>query len=217
MKKILFLILLSAYVLQASAQNIRLNGYGSYVFEDGYDSYYDNNNYYTGQIDGGFQGGVGVEFMLSPQACLEIMYLHRGMDAPTNFQAGIISTVKNITFNIKHDYILVGTDGHIVTSSGVVEGYGGLFGGVLFANLDNPENGDEASATRFAWCARLGCNIWPGEGKVGVKLQAQLISAIRGGGGEFYFGPYGNPVGLSTYSTLFQFGLGGGLTFRLGK
>jgi hypothetical protein len=216
MKKILFFTLLSAVTMLASAQQVRINAYGAYVFEDGYDSYYDANNYYNGQVDGGFQGGAGIEYLLSPQYCIELMYLRRSTQAPTSFRGGIVSAPKSVTFDLVHDYILLGSDGHFSNASGKVEGYGGLFGGILIANLDNPDNNDHASTTRFAWALRLGCNIWT-EGKLGIKLQTQLISSLRSAGGDFYFDPYGNPVGLSTYSTLFQFGLGGGLTYRFGK
>ena len=55
-----FIFLISS---QSFAQNIRLNAYGAYVFDDKVDSYFDNNNYYKGTIKGGFQWGVGVEYM----------------------------------------------------------------------------------------------------------------------------------------------------------
>jgi hypothetical protein len=91
-----------------------------------------------------------------------------------------------------------------------------LFAGVAISDIDNPENGNSSSATKFAWGLRLGANIWATE-KVGVKLQAQLFSAVQSAGGGFYFGTGGSGVGLSTYSTIYQFGLGGGLTFKLGN
>jgi hypothetical protein len=57
--------------------------------------------------------------------------------------------------------------------------------------------------------------VWAGE-KFGIKLQAQLTSVSQGAGGGLYFGTGGAGVGLSTYSSIYQFGLGGGLTFKLG-
>jgi hypothetical protein len=42
-------------------RSIRLNLYGAYAFEDGFDSYYDYGNYYQGTIEDGFQYGGGFE------------------------------------------------------------------------------------------------------------------------------------------------------------
>jgi hypothetical protein len=45
----------------------------------------------------------------------------------------------------------------------------------------------------------------------------QLLSIPQGAGGELYFGTGGAGAGVSTYSTMMQFALGGGLTFKLGQ
>ncbi len=55
----LFVILLIPAI--SHAQHTRLNGYAVYVFDDKFDSYYDNNNYYEGKFKGGLQWGVGLE------------------------------------------------------------------------------------------------------------------------------------------------------------
>ena len=81
--------------------------------------------------------------------------------------------------------------------------------------LENPDNDNDNSATKFAWGFRLGANIWASE-KMAIKLQGQLISAVQGAGGGLYFGTGGASAGVSTYSSMLQFGLGGGLTFALG-
>jgi hypothetical protein len=50
---------------------------------------------------------------------------------------------------------------------------------------------------------------------VGIKLQTGLISLAQAAGGGIYFGSGGVSPGLSTYSSILQFSLGGGLVFRL--
>ena len=82
-------------------------------------------------------------------------------------------------------------------------------------NVENPETGDFGSATKFAWGLRLGSNIWVSE-KIGLKIQAQLLSATQSMGGGLYFGTGGAGAGVSTYSSYYQFNLGGGLVFKLG-
>jgi hypothetical protein len=210
MKKILFLIFLSVATIMASAQ-VRFNAYGSYVFDDGFGSTYDPFNFYDGKINGGFQWGAGIEYVMAAHYCLELMYLRRDTHAPITYQGGMTSPGKNTNFDVGVNYILLGADAHM--PKGQVEGYAGFFGGVSISDVNNPETGRQASTTKFAWAARLGANIWASD-RVGLKLQAQLISSVYGGG-AVYFGSTG--VGLNTYSTVFQFGLGGGLTFKLGQ
>ena len=95
------------------------------------------------------------------------------------------------------------------------EPYGGFLLGMAIINADNPENETSSSATKFAWGARLGTNIWASD-RMGIKLQMQLLSVPQGAGGGLYFGTGGAGAGITTYSTILQFALGGGLTFKLG-
>ncbi|HTE31932.1 MAG TPA: hypothetical protein VK666_16235, partial [Chryseolinea sp.] len=75
---------------------------------------------------------------------------------------------------------------------------------------------EESSYLKFGWGARLGANVWMTE-KVALMLQAQLLSAVQGFGGGLYLGTGGAGAGVSTYSTLYQFGLVGGLCVKLGE
>lgn len=205
-----------AITILSSAQKVRLNAYGAYVFDDKFDSYYDQYNYYNGKINGGFQGGLGIEYMIQPRYCVEVMWIHQGTQAPTNYWDGsAVVSEKHTDFDLKLDYILVGGEGHFQKPGSIVEGYGGFFLGLGIINLENPTNGNSGSTSKFAWGCRLGCNIWA-SGRFGIKLQAQLLSLSQGMGGGFYFGTSGSGVGLSSYSSIYQFGLGGGLTFKLG-
>ena len=224
MKKIFFIALLSM-ILVAKAQSqgqpqgqphSRLNVYGAYAFPDSYSSYYDSYNYYDGKIDGGFQYGVGYEYMLHSYSGIELMYLHEDTKAPTRWQEGISNPNHNGEFDIHLNYLTIGTNGHKASASGKVEGYGGIFLGAAFVNAENPDTHNTGSATKFAWGIKAGVNIWANE-KFGIKLQTQLLSIAQGAGGGLYFGTGGAGVGVSTYSTIYQFCLGGGLCFRFGK
>lgn len=214
MKRILFLSILSTISMLSFAQkDIRLNAYGSYVFDESFSAYYDNNNYYNGRINGGFQYGGGLEFMMNPATCLELLYIGQSTHAPINWQAGVTTPKKTTNFKLTANYVMLGSDYHLHRPGSPVEGYAGIFAGALFANADNPDNGNSSSATKFAWDIRLGANIWANE-NIGIKLQAMLLSSVQAAGGSFYFP--GGYVGLSTYSSILQFSLGGGLTFKLG-
>jgi len=215
MKKIVFSVLLTVSVFASFGQpGARINLYGAYTFDDGFDVWNDVNTYYNGTIKGGFQWGAGVEYLFNPMSSAEILYLHRSTTVPATFKFGSNTQARTETFDLKHDFIMLSGDGHF-TKGGKAEGYAGLMGGVLISNLEAPSLGQSESNTNFAWGARLGTNVWLSS-KIGIKLQALLLSASRATGGDYYWSWYG-PIYLNTYSTLWQFSLGGGLTFRLGK
>jgi opacity protein-like surface antigen len=89
---------------------------------------------------------------------------------------------------------------------------GGLGMGIF--NVRNPDNGNTNNATKFAWNIRGGSNFWVSE-NVAIRIQASLFSAVQSVGGGFFFGTGGASAGVSTYSTMYQFGFDGGLVFRL--
>jgi hypothetical protein len=215
MKKILLLILLIPAFLSSSAQHIRLNGYSSYVFDDGFNVYNDGNSYYSGKLKGGVQWGGGLEYLADPSYGVELLYFNKQSDAPSSFKFGSLTQEKSETFKVTQHYILLGGNRYMHSASQKVEGYGGFLLGMVITDVDVPSTGNSGSSSNFAWGFRLGTNLWASS-KIGIKLQAQILSATRASGGDLYYGYWG-PVAVPDYSTLWQFGLGGGLTFRLGK
>lgn len=208
------LLLLSMILLitgAAIAQDIRLNAYGAYVFDDKVDSYFDPESYYNGKIKGGFQWGTGLELMVRPNQGIELLYLRQDTKAPlTYFNNG----VKSSNFDLGINYIMLGGNRYFRKPGGKAEGFTGVMLGADIMSLSNPVNGKSATKTKFAWGIKGGVNIWATE-KVGIKLQAQLLSAVQSVGGGFYFGTGGVGTGLSSYSSMYQFSLGGGLVFNL--
>jgi len=194
----------------AFSQGMKLNLYSSYVFDDKVDSYYDQNDYYNGTIKGGYQWGGGLEFMAHPNYGVELMYLRQNTTAPLNYYN---NGVKNTTFDLGVNYIMLGGNRYLRKPGGRVEGFGGLMAGVNVMSVKNPDNGNKTTKTFFAWGFRGGANIWATE-RVGIKLQAQLLSAVQSVGGGFFFGTGGVGAGVTTQSSMYQFGLGGGLVFR---
>jgi hypothetical protein len=118
-------------------------------------------------------------------------------------------------FDLAMNYILLGGTNYFQTG-GKVEPYAGLAAGVGIFNIKNAESGNDNTATKFTWTLKLGTNLWLSE-KVGLKLQADLLSAVQSMGGGLYFGTGGAGAGVSTYSTMYQWGLGGGLVFKVGQ
>ena len=211
-KKFLILIFMAA-TSTLYAQEKRLNVYSTYVFDDKFDTYYSSTDYYTGKIIGGYQWGAGFEFKPNRNVGAELLYLHQDTQAPVQYYN--IGAV-NRTLDIGVNYYLLGINRYMPTGNEKVEPYGGvLLGAVGYVNK-NPAAGEPTSSTRFALGFRLGATIWA-SAKVGIKLQAQFLSSVQGVGGGFYFGTGGSGAGVSTYSTITQLGLGGGLVFKLGQ
>ena len=198
----------------AHAQEIRVNLYSAYVFDDKFDSYYDNSSYYEGKIKGGYQWGGGIEYMVQPEYGVEVLYLRQSTQAPTTYSTGLV-TADQTDFDLDLNYIMLGGARYVLSANNKLEGFGGLMGGMIIANLKDPDSGREASATKFSWGLRLGGIAWASE-SIGIKVQAQLLSAVQSMGGGFYFGTGGVGAGVSSYSTIYQFSLGGGLVFNVG-
>lgn len=219
MKKICFILLLFCAVNAFSQKKpeFRLNLYASYVFDDRVDSYYSNTSYYDGTVKAGLQWGAGLEYMLHPNAGIELVYLHEDTKAPTTYYDDnvIVDPVKTTEFDISINYILLGSTKYFPLSP-AVEPYFGIQLGVGIVNASNPDEGTEGNRTKFAWTLKGGSNIWVSE-KLGIKLQAALTSLAQAAGGGVYFGTGGVSPGLSTYSSILQFSLGGGIVYKFGQ
>lgn len=200
-----------------SGRSIRVNLYGSYAFEDGFDSYYDYGNYYQGTIEDGFQYGGGIEVEMKNDTYLEILYLREDTNAPTQYYNGGLYD-KYANFDIALNYIMLGGNKYFGKPGSSVQGFGGFMAGVGIVNVDSatPSVNFSESATKFAWGLKAGAVIWATD-VIGIKLQGQMLSIAQSVGGGVYFGTGGAGAGVSSYSSLYQFTLGGGLVFELGN
>jgi hypothetical protein len=218
MKKVFLILLITGLVSAANAQNVRLNVYGGYVFDDHIDNGYSSSTagYFSGTVKGGFLWGGGLEFRLHDYYGLELLYQRLDTHAPVDYYPYTgIGGVKNASVNLGVNYIMVGGMRSMQRPGSKAEPYGGFMLGMAIINADNPETETSSNATKFAWGLRLGTNIWASD-RVGIKLQMQLLSIPQGAGGGLYFGTGGAGAGITTYSTILQFALGGGLVFKLG-
>jgi hypothetical protein len=195
----------------SSGPSVRLHGYATYAFDDNQvDSYYSNTSYFTGKIKGGFQYGGGLEVMPAPEIGLEFTYYRLDSKAPITYYS---NGDKYTDFDLAQNWLFLSFNKYMPVSS-KVEPFAGLQLGMDILNVTNPDNGKSDGATKFAWAARLGTNIWANE-KVGIKLQVSLLSAVQAIGGGVYFGTGGAGAGITGFSTYYQFNLGGGLVFKL--
>jgi len=212
MKQIVSVALMMVITAGVSAQQFRLNTYGTNSFDESFNYKLDPYNYYSGKIYGGLQVGAGLEYLIQPQYCVELMYLRHSTHAPTTYRAGAWTYEKTTDFDVTLNYFLIGLDGHLSTKNGKLEAYGGVFQGIMVIDTRNPVNGLKYSSTKYDWSTRLGGNFWITK-NVGIKLQTQLLVSIQPIGGKDVF----TMRDLDAFSTILQLNVGGGLTFKLGK
>jgi hypothetical protein len=173
--------------------------------------YYSNTDYLNGKIEGGFQWGGGLEYMIHIQQGIELSYLRLDTEAPITYYD---LTEKKATLDVASNYLMLGSTRYF-GSHPVFEPYTGLQVGMGIINFTNPENGKSDGDVKFSWGLKAGLNIWATP-KVAVVLQAGLLSVVQALGGGVYFGTGGISTGVSSYSSFYQFNLGGGLAFKLG-
>lgn len=194
-------------------EGLYLNIYGNYVFDNSFDARFDFGRFYDGKIKGGFLWGIGAEYRMAPETGIELLYLRQDTNAPTNFVKD--DTGPQFTdFDLAMNYIMVGGVRHVMLGSGNIEAQGGIMAGVMFANATDPETRISNTVTKFAWGLKGGLTFWASE-RAGIMVHAQLLSAVQSIGGGLYFGTGGGGAGISTFSTLYQFGFGGGLAIKL--
>ena len=192
--------------------HLQLNLYGNYAFDDHVESYYSTTSYFNGTVKGSFLGGIGLQFALKQNYGLELSYMRQDTKASVDYYYDIDT---HTDIDLSMNYIMIGGVKSVRQPGSKAEPFGGLMLGANFIHAENPNGNLSDDATKFAWAIRGGANIWASE-KLAIKLQAMLISSVQGVGGSLYVGTGGAGAGVSTYSSVLQFVLGGGLAFKFG-
>lgn len=203
MKRIIILLSLSVIVLSARAQSLTLLTFESYTFPDKFDT-----SYGYGKIEDGFQWGVGLEYGVGDYNAVELIYQQLSTNGFISYYYGGLDREARTSITLSY-IMLGGTRYHPISET--VSGFGTLDLGMVIASPDDEFD----SASKFAWGIRGGVRIMPPGGRISFRLHAQLFSAVQAFGGGFYFGTGGGGAGVSTYSTVYQFNLGGSLNIKL--
>lgn len=228
MKKIYTIILLVIVAISianiSNAQQYRFNIYNAYTLDDDVSAVTDGNNYFSGTVIGGYQWGLGFEYIVKPTYGLELAYFRQDADFDlnysTNYTANSPST-KESTFGTGLNWILLGGNKYLPIPRSVVQPFGGLMLGMAIFSSDDKQINDSVhytgqSTTNFAWAGRVGANFMFSQ-NVGLKLQAQVMSAVQSFGGGLYAGTGGLGAGVDTESSMYQFGFGGALVIQFGN
>lgn len=141
--------------------------------------------------------------------------MRQDKNAPTIYQDGgfLGGALQSTNFDMAINWVMLNGTRYFPVNE-TVEPFVGVGVGMGIFNIGNPDNGRENSATKFAYNIRGGSNFWLAD-NIALRIQASLFSATQAVGGGLYFGTGGVGGGLSSYSSLYQFGLEGGLVFRL--
>jgi hypothetical protein len=212
MKKLCIVLGFMAFGITADAQEIRLSLYSAYAFDDHVESYSNYDQYFYGTMKGGFLWGGGLEYKPSANYGIELMYKRIDSKAPLRYNS-FYNFEKSAELDYAANYIMLGSQRYLVLADGMLEPYFGLLAGMVIFDLENPVENQKGTYTKFAWGARAGAVVWPSD-VIGIRAEFQLSSAVQSAGGGLYVGTGGSGVGVSTYSTIFQASIGGGLVFK---
>ncbi len=203
MKKLIILAF-AVLSISAKAQELSLLTFGSYSFASKF-------NYSTGsgKVNDGLIWGGGLEVKMNETKAIELIYQYMSASGYVNDYSFVIPQNKNGTAGLS--YIMIGGTHYNPVNDKI-----SLFGTIdLGAAVLSPDHSsDIGSVTKFAWGLRGGVKIAASE-KVSLRLHAQLLSPVQSFGLGIYAGTGGGGAGASTYSTIYQFSLGGSLNFRL--
>jgi opacity protein-like surface antigen len=205
MKKFsIVLVAFFAIISEIKAQTISVNAFGGYGFDD---KLYFNNADAT--IKGGFMWGVSAEGISPSGGALELLYQYQSTSIPVYAytKAGHVLLNPDNTDGVISYLLLNGIQYFHVNPT--AEPYAGLGSGVAFvsANAGN-------SSTKFALDFKGGVKIKVNHA-LAFKVGAQLLSSVQQSGTSYYY-YYGAPYAYATYTSIWQFGFTGGVTFDFG-
>lgn len=200
----IFILLSSCGVF---AQRVELTATGGYQYWGSY-KYYDSYTNTNGKLalgDGPCYGGI-LGFELADAAFVELVYNHQDSRLINKPNFGYDKTLGDVGVNY---FQLNGTRG--VQINDKVEPFVTLgLGAVLF----DPVSAKYSSLWKFSMNLGAGVKYYISD-RIGLRFSAGLWAPIQGVGIGVGIGTGGAYAGASTYTTIIQMNLQGGLIFRL--
>jgi len=205
-----FLVLISVLAISISssyAQRVELTATGGYQYWGSY-KYYNSVANSSGKLalgDGPCYGGI-LGFEIQESAFVELVYNHQDSRLINKPNYGYDTELGDVGVNY---FQLNGTRGVLLSDK--VEPYATLgIGGVLFDPVDKKYN----SLWKFSANFGLGVKYFISD-KIGLRLGVGLWAPIQGVGIGVGIGTGGAYAGASTYTTIIQMNMSGGIIFRL--
>jgi hypothetical protein len=201
MKSYTLALLLLATGNFVEAQKIWLTPFAGYTFRE-------NITFSSGssaEIADGAHYGFLLEYMVKPKVGIELAYQRQDTKATSQNFISIEPTKLAIQYTtigfLRHHYF-----------TERINGYAGLNLGI--ATSSNKDLNTNYS--RLAAGFRLGCILKPSR-KISLRIQGQVLSVVQGFNAGLYAGTGGAGAGVSTYSTIFQWGLAVGIGIGIGR
>jgi hypothetical protein len=186
------------------AQQLHVNGFYGYTFRErvNISGSYNGLRYNSVVMEDGPHFGGSLEFEFRPGVALDLRYQ---LQQTTGFADHGVSRTP---FDLDVHFITMGVLRYTEFSD-KASGFGGLMiGAGIF-------DSDKFYTSNFSIGVQGGVLVKFSDA-LGLKLGAQVMSPVQGAGGGLFFGTGGVSVGVSTFSTVFQFGFTGGLRFSFG-
>lgn len=198
---ILCCVLLAVPALMMAQPHFEITPFGGYVFPARWNAvdgsvYFHGNAQYGGMFSVGFSRVMDVDFT------------YNRIDTKADIDTYGYATGHT---DVSENFYLLGVTKNFRVSPVVSPFAGFKMGGVYMA----PKDSRLYSYWFFAMGADAGVKVYFSK-VVGLKLSAQLLMPVQGGGFTFYYGSAGGGGGAYVTSTLFDFGFNGGLIFRIG-
>jgi len=185
---------------QSSGPPIYFTATGGYVFKDKVTL--DNGG--TGYIGDGFVWGVILTIEPVPRFSFDLKYHHQDFTGSYSY-----SGITNKEVDASANYIMLGFNKQVpMGDSRFFTGFD--IGTCLFS----PKSDGYSDVWKFAVGGKLGVKVFITP-KVGILVQTNLDIPVQFVSGGLYFGTGGAGAGVSTSSSITQFGFTGGLIFRL--
>lgn len=201
MKKQLLFIFFILVSISSIGQDFKVFVHSGYTFGDKFPIYGGSGKIYDGHTYGG-----SLSYTLSPVYELELSYTRQDSRI-TVYSPGYV----DINSTASTNYFFIGTN-RIVPVSESFEVFGGAkIGGVTYASKGNGFN----NVTKFAVGISAGMSYFFNP-NLGLRVQANLNFPVIDVGANLWWSS-GNGVntGISAYSPILQFGITGGLVFKL--
>jgi hypothetical protein len=196
--RIAFILVFLCVAGTSSGQKFAFNLFGGYTFQDkvNFSSGY-------GIVQDAAHWGGSVEIAVKDYMFAEILYQRQDTRAelygPSGYGEGRLGL----------NYIMIGAVKYTI-AGGPISPYGGLAGGIgIFEGKDLSRN-----STKFAFGLKAGV-LFNVSDAIGIRVQGQMLTPVQGAGGGFYFGTGGTGAAISTYSSIYQFGVTGGIQYKL--
>jgi len=196
-KTIVLSVGLLCIVVAGYSQHLSINAFGGYTFRDKINY----SNAYT-YINAGGMWGASAEGVNAQGTGLEILYQYQSTGTPTT----TYFPTQTFNSNTVVSYLLLNFEQYYMANP-KIQPYGGLGLGAAFYKSNFQGS---TSATKFAWDVKAGVKFKMSS-SFGIKIGAQLLSSSQATGTAFYYGYV-----YTTYATILQFGLTGGLVFDFG-